>query len=173
MKRIVVVAIACGFVALIVISRVSAVDPPKPAATQADRIVVFKKERKMQLMRGETVMRTYRISLGGDPVGPKQRQGDHKTPEGSYIVDRRNSKSKFHLALHVSYPNAYDAKRAAAGGYDPGGDIMIHGLPNGLGWVNSAQRLSDWTDGCIAVTNKEIEEIWSLVSDGTPVEIRP
>lgn len=160
------------FAAFLLILLVSIPQAAAPSA-QADRIVVFKKEHKMQLLRGEKVLRTYRISLGSEPVGPKQRQGDHKTPEGHYTIDRRNPRSKFHLALHVSYPNADDRKRAAAAGYEPGGDIMIHGLPSGYAWIGAGQRLADWTDGCIAVTNKEIEEIWALVPDGTPVEIKP
>ncbi|MGH9521948.1 MAG: L,D-transpeptidase family protein [Terriglobales bacterium] len=173
MKRIIPVAVFCVGLALLFIARVSAGDPPKPAAIQADRIIVFKKDRKLELLRGDTVLRTYRVSLGTHPIGPKERQGDHKTPEGNYVIDRRNPRSRFYLALHISYPNDNDRKRAATGRFDPGGDIMIHGLPNGFGWVSSSQRMMDWTDGCIAVTDKEIEEIWSLVPDGTPIEIRP
>jgi murein L,D-transpeptidase YafK len=147
----------------------------RPAATDAtaDRVVVFKKQHTMQLLRGDTVLRTYKIALGGEPLGPKTRQGDHRTPEGNYVIDRRNAKSKFYRALHISYPNEVDRKRAAAAGVAPGGDIMIHGLPNGYGWVGASHRLKDWTDGCVAVTNDEIEEIWRLVPNGTAVEIRP
>ena len=111
--------------------------------------------------------------MGGDPVGAKTQHGDHKTPEGGYVLDRRNANSKFHRALHISYPNAKDREQARKRGVAPGGDIMLHGLPNGYGAIGGAHRLKDWTDGCIAVTNEEIEEIWRLVPDGTPIEISP
>jgi len=119
------------------------------------------------------VVKTYKIALGGDPIGPKTRQGDHKTPEGIYILDRRNAHSQFHKAIHVSYPNDRDRAAARAKGVSPGGDVFVHGLPNGFGYVGAAHRLKDWTDGCIAVTNEEIDEIWKSVADGTPIEIRP
>ena len=127
----------------------------------------------MELLAKGTVFRSYKIALGGEPLGPKTCQGDHRTPEGIYSIDARNSASKFHRALHVSYPNGEDRRRAAAAHCSPGGDIMIHGLPNGYGRIGAAHRLHDWTDGCIAVTDEEIEEIWRLVPNGTPVEIRP
>jgi murein L,D-transpeptidase YafK len=113
------------------------------------------------------------VALGGTPVGAKEQQGDHKTPEGRYILDRRNAKSRFYKSIHVSYPNEQDKERAARRGVSPGGDIMIHGLPNGFGWLGATHRAQDWTDGCVAVTNQEIDEIWELVPDGTPIEIRP
>jgi murein L,D-transpeptidase YafK len=119
----------------------------------------------MLLLRGNVVLRSYRIALGRDPVGHKQREGDGRTPEGRYIVDRRNPKSKFHLALHISYPNSDDVARAQAAGVDPGGDIMIHGLKDG------ELREDDWTQGCIAVTDQEMDEIWGLVPDGTVIVI--
>jgi murein L,D-transpeptidase YafK len=118
-------------------------------------------------------MNTYPISLGGNPLGHKQQEGDQRTPEGFYAIDFKNARSRFHLALRVSYPNAQDRERAATKGVPPGGDIMIHGLPNGLGWLGAIHRSRDWTDGCAAVTNQQIEEIWSLVDIGTRVEIRP
>ena len=144
-----------------------------PANTKVDRILVFKSKRVMQLLDDGTVVKSYRIALGGTPVGRKQQQGDHKTPEGLYTIVGRNPKSQYHRALRVSYPNTEDRTRAAKLGVSPGGDIMIHGLPNGYGWVGRGHLAKDWTDGCIAVTDQEIEEIWSLVADGTPVEIRP
>lgn len=143
--------------------------PPR----QADRIVVHKKDRTLLLLRENKVIAAYKIALGGEPIGPKTCQGDHRTPEGAYTIDGRNSASKFHRALRVSYPNADDRRRAAKAHCSPGGDIMIHGLPNGYGRIGAAHRLKDWTDGCIAVTDEEIEEIWKLVPNGTPVEIRP
>ncbi|HEX6805797.1 MAG TPA: L,D-transpeptidase family protein [Terriglobales bacterium] len=146
---------------------------PLLAEPHADRIIVHKKNRTMELMHAGHVLKTYKIALGGNPVGPKQRQGDHKTPEGVYTVDWRNAHSQFHRALHISYPNAADRHRARQLGVLPGGDVFIHGLPNGYGWIGAAHRAHDWTDGCIAVTDQEIEEIWRLVDDGTAVEIRP
>ena len=147
--------------------------PAQPIKPQADRIVVLKSERTLTLMHDGKPFRTYKVALGGQPLGPKTQRGDHKTPEGTYIIDRRNSHSQFHRALHVSYPNADDVARARKLHVAPGGDIMIHGLPNGMGWVGSAHLARDWTDGCLAVTDKEIDEIWKLVPDGTPVEIKP
>lgn len=144
-----------------------------PADARADRVVVMKKQRTLTLMSGDKVLKTYKIALGGDPVGPKQQEGDHKTPEGSYILDRHNPRSKFYRSLHISYPNDDDRVRARASGVSPGGDIMVHGLPNGFGWLGDAHRARDWTDGCIAVTNAEIDEIWRAVADGTPIEIKP
>ena len=122
----------------------------------------------MLLLRGESVVRSYRVSLGREPAGHKQREGDGRTPEGRYTIDRRNPKSAYHLSLHISYPSQADRERARAAGVDPGGDIMIHGQPNG-----GAPREGDWTQGCIAVTDAEMDEIWSLVPDGAAVEILP
>lgn len=127
----------------------------------------------MELMHAGHVLRTYKIALGRDAVGPKSRQGDHRTPEGVYIIDSRNASSQFHRSLHISYPNPNDRERARKLGVSPGGDIFIHGLPNGYGFIGAAHRARDWTDGCIAVTDDEIEEIWKLVGNGTPVEIQP
>jgi murein L,D-transpeptidase YafK len=143
------------------------------ALPHADRIIIHKKERTMELMRAGQVIKTYKIALGGQPVGPKMRQGDHRTPEGVYVIDRRNAQSQFHRSLHISYPSASDRERAGKVGVSPGGDIFIHGLPNGYGFIGSAHRARDWTDGCIAVTDQEIEEVWTLVDNGTLVEIRP
>jgi murein L,D-transpeptidase YafK len=144
-----------------------------PAQPKADHILVLKSERKLILMRDGKPLKTYKVSLGGEPVGAKTRRGDHKTPEGTYTIDRRNLHSQYHKSLHVSYPSAADAANARKLRASPGGDIMIHGLPNGMGWVGSNHLLRDWTDGCIAVTDQEIEEIWKLVPDGTPIEIKP
>ncbi|PYX70617.1 MAG: hypothetical protein DMG78_18365 [Acidobacteria bacterium] len=121
--------------------------------------------------RGQ-VIKSYRVALGGDPVGAKTRQGDHKTPEGIYVLDSRNAHSQFHKSIHISYPNARDRAAARAQGVSPGGDVFVHGLPNGYGWVGASHRAKDWTDGCIAVTDEEIEEIWKAVGDGTAIEIR-
>jgi murein L,D-transpeptidase YafK len=139
----------------------------------ADRIVVNKAKRELLLYHNDKVIRTYKVALGTQPIGPKQRQGDGKTPEGTYTISGRNAASAYHRSLRVSYPNAADLARAKRQHVDPGGDIMIHGLPNGQGFIGAAHRLHDWTVGCIAVTDPEIEEIWALVPDGTPVQINP
>jgi murein L,D-transpeptidase YafK len=141
--------------------------------SKADRILVSKSKRKLSLFRGNEVIKTYRIALGKNPEGHKIQQGDGRTPEGMYRIDYRNPESAYHLSLHISYPNKRDTQRAKELGVTPGGDIMIHGIKNGLGWLGSLHRFFDWTDGCIAVTNTEIEEIWALVPDGTLVEINP
>jgi murein L,D-transpeptidase YafK len=139
----------------------------------ADKILVEKSVRRLTLIRAGKPLRVYRVSLGTHPIGPKEREGDGKTPEGRYVIDKKLMHSAFHRALHISYPNAPDRARAAVLGVSPGGDIMIHGLKNGLGWLGPLHHFSDWTQGCIAVTNAEIEEIWAMVAEGTPVEIMP
>ena len=143
------------------------------ADVQADRVVVNKRKRELVLLNNGQVLKTYRVSLGREPAGPKRRQGDGKTPEGIYTINGRNNRSAFHRSLRISYPSAEDRARARREGVDPGGDIMIHGLKNGLGWIGKGHLAFDWTEGCIAVTNEEIEEIWRLVPDGTPVQIKP
>ena len=147
--------------------------PPGPAAVQADQIVIVKSDRKLTLLRQGQVLRTYKVALGTEPKGAKTRQGDNRTPEGEYTIDSRNAQSQYHLSLHISYPNADDRVEAHKAGVSAGGAVMIHGLPNGMGWIGSKHRLRDWTDGCIAVTNDEMDEIWRTVADGTPIEIRP
>lgn len=127
----------------------------------------------MQLLANGKVIRTYKVALGRGGLAPKEKEGDARTPEGHYTIDSRNASSAYHKALHISYPNAEQRQRAAKRGISPGGAIMIHGLPNGMGWVGATQRFYDWTLGCIDVTNQEIDEIWTLVPMGTPVEIRP
>jgi murein L,D-transpeptidase YafK len=141
--------------------------------TKADRLLIEKAARRLTLFANGSPIRTYIVSLGGNPVGPKQRQGDERTPEGLYSINARNSNSSFHRSLQISYPNAQDRARAASAGVDPGGLIMIHGIRNGLGWVGRLHRFFDWTDGCIAVTDAEMDEIWEMVEIGTAVEIKP
>ena len=138
-----------------------------------DRILVEKSERKLSILRGGKVLKTYRVALGRNPIGAKEEEGDNKTPEGIYTIDYRNPKSDYHLALHISYPSAEDTTRAAQRGVNAGFDIMIHGLPNGQGWMGAAHRQKDWTAGCIAVTDKEIDELYRVTPDGTTIEIRP
>ncbi len=138
-----------------------------------DRILIEKKERRLMLISKGEVLKTYKIALGGNPNGPKERQGDNKTPEGTYYIDSRNKDSRYHLSLHISYPNERDKKRARELGVPPGGNIMIHGLKNGFSQVGDAHTQVDWTKGCIAVTDEEIEEIAKVTPNGTVVEIRP
>jgi murein L,D-transpeptidase YafK len=140
---------------------------------KADRIVVVKSNHTMTLLEKGRVLKVYKVALGRGAAGRKEREGDNKTPEGQYVIDQKNSRSRFHLALHISYPNVIDRKRAADARADPGGAIMIHGLENGLGWLGPVQHDVDWTEGCIAVSNAEIDEIWRLVPVGTPIEIKP
>jgi murein L,D-transpeptidase YafK len=146
---------------------------PAPKETLAEKVVVVKSAHSLTLYSHGQVLKSYRVALGRGEAGPKQFEGDHKTPEGNYILDQKNARSRFHLAIHVSYPNALDRQRAQKEGREPGGAIMIHGVAGGFGWLGGLQRNVDWTDGCIAVTNSEIEEIWRLVPVGTPIEIKP
>lgn len=138
-----------------------------------DKVIVYKEKRRMLLMRGGEVLKTYQVSLGKTPMGPKEKEGDKKTPEGKYILDWKNPNSKYHLSIHISYPNDDDKRNAEQKGVSPGGDIMIHGCPNGLGWNWKYYKVNDWTDGCIAVNDEEIEEIWNVVENGTEIEIFP
>lgn len=159
-----------GFLGLFLVLPASATagEPPGllPAAQHADAIRVYKAQRRMELLRDGRVISTYRIALGDAPIGHKRQQGDEKTPEGDYRITYRNPRSRFHLSLRVSYPNEADRRQARARGVDPGGDIMIHGAtPPGY--------RGDWTDGCIAVTNAEMDEIWRRVPVGTPIRIVP
>jgi murein L,D-transpeptidase YafK len=146
---------------------------PLPSDAQADRILVEKAARRLTLLHRDAPLKTYRVSLGRVPLGPKENEGDNRTSEGFYRIDFHKPDSDYHLALHISYPEPHDVARAAAQGVSAGSDIMIHGLPNGRGWVGAFHRRSDWTAGCIAVTDFEIEEIFRAVPDGTSIEIRP
>lgn len=140
---------------------------------KADKVLVLKDKRRLLLLRDGAVYRTYRVALGLKPVGPKREQGDARTPEGVYVIDARNPESRFHRALHISYPNAQDVEEARARGVSPGGAIMIHGLPPERAKFGKDHALWDWTNGCIAVSNAEMDEIWQAVDVGTPIEIRP
>jgi murein L,D-transpeptidase YafK len=148
-------------------------DSPLPKNVRVSRVVILKSVRELRLMDGDKVLKTYKVALGPHPVGPKQKQGDGKTPEGVYTISGRNINSAYHRSLRVSYPSGEDVARAKKAGVDPGGDIFIHGLPKAYAWLGEAHRMHDWTLGCIAVTNDEIEEIWRAVPNGTTVEIKP
>ncbi len=151
---------------------VHAASQGSPVRGEADYILIEKTRRKMTLYHGGRELRTYNVSLGKGGIAPKEREGDMLTPEGIYWIEGRNPESKFHLSLKISYPSEEDRERARAKGFSPGGDIMIHGVGTGASWwSNMVYKFKDWTAGCVAVTNREIEEIWHLVPDGTPVEI--
>jgi len=132
---------------------------PLPASAKADRVLVEKSRRVLTLFRNDTLIKSYRIALGGSPIGQKQQEGDKRTPEGRYVINGRNQRSTCHLALHISYPSPQQEDSARKRGVSPGGNVEIHGLYHGLGWLGGLHRLRDWTAGCIAVTNTEIEEI--------------
>jgi murein L,D-transpeptidase YafK len=146
---------------------------PLPAGTSIDRIVVEKFAKKLSVFRDGNQIKSYRIALGRSPVGAKQKEGDMKTPEGIYKIDSRNPQSSFHLALHISYPSDEDNQRSVATGVSAGSDIMIHGIQNGRGWIGAFHRWKNWTAGCIALTDEEIEELWRVTPDGTTIEIHP
>lgn len=146
---------------------------PHAALVKADLVVVRKSARTLQLLNSGRVMKTYRIALGWDPDGPKRQEGDGRTPEGVYTLDWRNSHSNFYRSIHVSYPRADDGRHAARWGVSPGGAIMLHGLPNGVVAEQLRHPDVDWTNGCIALTNDEIDEIWASVEDGTTIIIYP
>jgi murein L,D-transpeptidase YafK len=143
-----------------------------PPNVTADKIVIDKAAHLLTLYANGEALRSYPVSFGRGGLAPKQREGDKLTPEGQYKILNRKADSAYHRALRISYPDEADKKRAAAAGVSAGSDIMIHGLRNGLGWLGTLHRRMDWTLGCIAVTNPEIEEIWALIPDGTPVVIQ-
>jgi murein L,D-transpeptidase YafK len=144
-----------------------------PAPLLADRVVVRKSERQMYLMHGATILRTYRVALGLNPVGPKEQEGDSRTPEGHYQLTRRNPHSEYFLSIQVSYPNDKDLQRARRNRLTPGGAIMIHGLPNDLRREPSYYEQRDWTDGCIAVSDSDMLEIWLMTPQDVPIDILP
>jgi len=138
-----------------------------------NKVVVYKAKRQMQLLSGDEVIKTYSISLGDNPIGHKVEEGDERTPEGDYVIDYRNPQSHYHLSFHISYPNEKDKENARKLGVSPGGSIMIHGSPNKFQWSEAVLKNVDWTDGCIAITNKEIDEFGKLVKNGTPISLYP
>ena len=146
---------------------------PLPVGTTIDRILVEKSARRLSIFCKGKKLKSYRVALGRNPIGPKEQEGDMKTPEGLYKIDSRNPQSAYHLALHVSYPSDEDIARAAEHGVSAGFDIMIHGIENGGGWIGAFHRWHNWTAGCIALTDEEIEELWRVTPDGTPIEIQP
>lgn len=173
MKRIRSTQLLCGQICLTLLVAMA------PAVIQAgqfpvaDRVVIEKAARKLHLFRNGAAFRTFKIALGMMPVGDKTREGDFKTPEGTYLLDSRNQNSDFFLAIHISYPNQTDRSKASQLGVDPGGAIMIHGQPNVPSRSEAYYRTQDWTNGCIAVSNSDMIDIWLMTGENTPIEIRP
>lgn len=139
----------------------------------ADNVIIEKAARKLHLLQNGKAFRTFKIALGIRPVGEKKKEGDYKTPEGRYLLDSRNQNSDFFLAIHVSYPSEADRREAGKLGVDPGGAIMIHGQPNVPTKSETYYRTRDWTNGCIAVSNSDMIDIWLMTDENTPIEIRP
>jgi len=156
---------------LLIIAFLLIVQTSYGADTRADYILIEKSKHQLTLFKKRKIFRTFSISIGKGGLAPKEIEGDNLTPEGIYKIDGRNAKSGFYKALHINYPNPSDIKRAQQKGKSPGGNILIHGLKNGLGWIGRFHLFIDWTQGCIAVTNQEIDEIWAWVPDGTLLEI--
>ena len=140
---------------------------------KADFVLVVKSEAKLYLINNDKVLNEYKVVFGANPKGHKQKEGDERTPEGSYILDYKKADSAFYKAIHISYPNEKDKKRAREAGVNPGGANMSHGQKNGLGWFPWLTQHFNWTDGCIAVSNSAMDEIWDAISVGTPIEIKP
>jgi murein L,D-transpeptidase YafK len=164
-KLLVVVAL----LAAMSLPALAADEIPLPALATADKVLVVKRERMLYLLDGTKVLKSYRISLGTHPTGAKFREGDQRTPEGIYRLDWHNGNSDYYRSIHISYPNAKDVARARRLGVSPGGDLFIHGQPNDY---TGPDTKDDWTAGCIAVSNTEMDEIWRAVADGTPIEIK-
>lgn len=144
-----------------------------PAQSRIDHLIVLKSKRQLLAYSNGELLKTYSIALGRAPMGDKEFEGDKKTPEGMYVINDKNPNSGYHKNLGISYPNAEDVENAKRLGKPPGGDVKIHGLRNGTGFIGKLHRLQDWTLGCIAVTNEEIDELYSAVAIGTPIEIKP
>ena len=169
--RLLLLLLALGLAAIVLHNYLTPKLPPPPLTGTVDLIVVEKAARRLTVYRSGDPLRSYVISLGFEPVGDKRQQGDGRTPEGVFKIDRRNASSAFHLSLGINYPRPEDRARAASAGVNPGGDIFNHGQPNALADLGTIR--SDWTAGCIAVTDDEIEELFRVAPLGTPVEIRP
>jgi murein L,D-transpeptidase YafK len=169
LRRTVLCGLTLLLPALLLLAHAQALTPE----VHADQIIVIKSQHRMTLLSHGKPIRVYEVALGGGGLAPKERAGDARTPEGHYVLDSKNTNSRFHLAFHISYPNAADRARAKKAGFSPGGDVMIHGVEKKYEALGSLQHDYDWTEGCIALTNPEIEEFAKLVSVGTPIEIKP
>ena len=157
------------FIALLLIQQVAF----GAGAEKADAVLVIKNEGRLYLLKNGETVASFRAKFGANPVGHKQAQGDERTPEGRYILDYKNPNSKFYKSIHISYPNAQDRANARRLGVDPGGDIMIHGQTNGWEWASPVMRFVHWTNGCVALSNRDMDRVWAAVDPGTPIEIRP
>jgi len=173
LKILLIVLLVVCLAALAVVAAAHLNFNPLPRDAVADRILVEKSARRLTLFQNGRALKSYCVALGRAPIGAKEYEGDQRTPEGIYSIDFHKPDSDYHLALHISYPEQRDIDRAAVSDLSAGSDIMIHGLPNGRGWIGRFHRRNDWTAGCIAVADFEIEEIYRAVPDGTPVELRP
>jgi murein L,D-transpeptidase YafK len=140
---------------------------------KADEVLVIKSEKRLYLLHRDEPFASFPVTFGSNPKGHKQMRGDGRTPEGSYVLDYKNPNSKFYKSIHISYPDQRDRDHARRNGMDPGGDIMIHGQPNGYGWAAPVLQLFSWTDGCVALSDSNMDVIWESVDPGTPIEIRP
>lgn len=159
----------------ILLAALTALIAPHAAIAEelADFVLVVKSERRLYLMRDDEVIDSFRVTFGSDPKGHKQREGDGRTPEGRYVLDWKHADSDFHKAIHISYPNTADKVNAAATGVLPGGAIMLHGQKNGYGWLSPIARYVNWTDGCIALSNSDMDIVWKKIQPKIPIEIRP
>lgn len=143
------------------------------SAEKADRVVVVKSEGKLYLYKVNQVLASYSVVFGANPKGHKQQQGDERTPEGRYFLDYKKADSAFHKAIRISYPNAKDIESARKRGVDPGGSVMVHGQKNGFAWASFIARYFNWTNGCIALANADMDAVWEAVDAGTPIDIKP
>jgi murein L,D-transpeptidase YafK len=162
--------LALSLLAAVSLPALAADNPPLAPSATADKVLVIKRKRKLYLLEGNRILKVYSVSLGGHPKGAKIQEGDERTPEGVYVLDWHNPNSDYYKSIHISYPNANDAARAKRMGVPPGGDLFIHGQPNNF--PISAKATGDWTAGCIAVSDTEMDEIWRAVADGTPIVIQ-
>ena len=140
---------------------------------KADEVLVVKSEKRLYLLKDGERYASFPVVFGGDPKGHKEQQGDQRTPEGRYTLDYKNANSNFYRSIHISYPNRQDRAHAQKLGVDPGGDIKIHGQANGWGWASPVMQLFSWTDGCVALSNSNMDKVWEAIDPGTPIEIRP
>ncbi|MGH8447399.1 MAG: L,D-transpeptidase family protein [Solimonas sp.] len=150
-----------------------AADPTTDAAPPVDLVRVVKSQHKLYLLSAGTVVASFDIALGGQPLGHKQQEGDGRTPEGRYVLDYKKADSGYYRAIHISYPDAADVARAQALGVPPGGAVMIHGQKNGFGWASRLTQRFDWTNGCVALRDEDMEIVWTRVAAGTPIELLP
>lgn len=152
---------------LLFISQIALAEP------SVTRVRVLKNDHKLQLLDGENLLREFHVVFGANPKGHKMQEGDERTPEGTYTLDYKKTDSAFYRAIHISYPNAKDTASAQSRGVKPGGQVMIHGQKNGLGWLSFISQHFNWTNGCVAMSNEDMAIVWAQVKEGTPIEILP